>query len=748
MATRLYFDTNAASLSSYPASSAVWAATSASPQRRPLGRARYGSNTTLSANHAETTATNPYNVLLGMFVSKPLSGDQTITGTFKGLVSMTESNSAADMVIQTVIRVFSGDMTTERGVLYGGNTVTTVTNNGEFATVANTRSLTPQPTSGAPSDTSVSSVAALSGDVIVVEIGYRALNTVTTSYTGTMTILTGGGVTANPDATTMGQSSSYATWIEFSQDLLFEGDLLLGDAGDVDLNVGLTGTLTVANPLPVTSTLDVNVNPVGTLTVADRKISASSFKTLVSSYSPYVYWPLDEGTGTTATDASGNSRSGTITAGTTWVTPGGTRSYGATALERSTSGSGARWTGTIPTSSSPGFTVVLCVYMPTLADFGTQISVNTTAWSGLTMHQASNGTLYAGSNSSNRVVLASAFTSGTWHCVAYRQDRTTGLSTVYIGGARRYSATHTLANAAGAFMDWANVGGTTQVQHVAFYNTVLSDAAMAEITGVYVVPTVSVAGSIDANVGMSGTLSLTTSMAGSIDVPIESSGALFLEQPLAGEISDVIDLTGTGTFTVPMAGEAVVDVSLEGSLSVGTPLIPLAIAGEVDTDVSLEATLFITSFVEFAGDLDAEVGLDAHLTVPPRVWVAGDLDIPVDLYGDSFEESFKAGTLDAPVDLTATATITTYPSVTNSTLLLTATTVTDPDIMLLLEPQYRLTEFFMTVGLASQAPLPVPNVPESASDTDPATATGLVLRPLGGVIVDMDTPTIQNGLPQ
>ena len=35
-----------------------------------------------------------------------------------------------------------------------------------------------------------------------------------------------------------------------------------------------------------------------------------------------VYWPLDEGTGTVANDASGKGVNGTISAGPTWVTPG------------------------------------------------------------------------------------------------------------------------------------------------------------------------------------------------------------------------------------------------------------------------------------------------------------------------------------------------------------------------------------------------------------------------------------------
>jgi len=35
-----------------------------------------------------------------------------------------------------------------------------------------------------------------------------------------------------------------------------------------------------------------------------------------------VYWPLDEGVGTVATDMSGHGINGTISAGPTWVAPG------------------------------------------------------------------------------------------------------------------------------------------------------------------------------------------------------------------------------------------------------------------------------------------------------------------------------------------------------------------------------------------------------------------------------------------
>ena len=42
-----------------------------------------------------------------------------------------------------------------------------------------------------------------------------------------------------------------------------------------------------------------------------------------------VYWPLDEGTGTVANDASGHGANGAISATPTWVTPG---KIGASAL--------------------------------------------------------------------------------------------------------------------------------------------------------------------------------------------------------------------------------------------------------------------------------------------------------------------------------------------------------------------------------------------------------------------------------
>jgi hypothetical protein len=202
--------------------------------------------------------------MLHQHVSKTLNGNQTISGTFKGIIRAQESNAAANYISQCVIRVFSGDMTTERGVLYGGNSNTGGT--GEWNTSISGSSLVPTAVGALP-DTALSSVNALDGDVVVVEIGYRSINTITTSYTGTAYALNPQNTTASPDYPSSHHASGTVPWIEFSQDLIFDGDYNLGDTSDVNAEVDLTGTLTLNSSLAAAGSADIDVSLDATLSV-------------------------------------------------------------------------------------------------------------------------------------------------------------------------------------------------------------------------------------------------------------------------------------------------------------------------------------------------------------------------------------------------------------------------------------------------------------------------------------------------
>ena len=69
-----------------------------------------------SVSRAETSATNPYSVLLYRGVSGPLAA-QTLSGTIDLLVSATESNTAANMCYHLYAYVTVGDSDTVRGTI-------------------------------------------------------------------------------------------------------------------------------------------------------------------------------------------------------------------------------------------------------------------------------------------------------------------------------------------------------------------------------------------------------------------------------------------------------------------------------------------------------------------------------------------------------------------------------------------------------------------------------------------------------
>ena len=210
MATRFYFPSSGSAPVS-TAFSSVWTPALVNTQpSRPLVTSK--SNTALATlTHAEAVATNPAQNPVAQFISGTLDVDQTITGTFSGILFGSESSASANASLQVVVRVVSGDGAIERGVLYSGHATansTTVADawGSEFGTANSTRTMP---------ITNVTSVNALAGDRIVVEVGSRNSNSSTTSYSTTLQF---GDPTATSDyARTAGLTTAGDGWIELSQ---------------------------------------------------------------------------------------------------------------------------------------------------------------------------------------------------------------------------------------------------------------------------------------------------------------------------------------------------------------------------------------------------------------------------------------------------------------------------------------------------------------------------------------------------
>lgn len=164
------------------------------------------------------TSTSRTNILLAQ-LSIPLLAEQTISGTMKGQIRALESLAAADMHLLLHVRVVGLDAT-ERGTLYSSssNASTSVGSAGsdtyELDTTATNRKLPP---GWSGSGVSLSSVDAQNNDLLVIEVGYRATNTVSTSYTGTIHL---GSLSSSDLPEDETDTTDKQPWIELSHDLL------------------------------------------------------------------------------------------------------------------------------------------------------------------------------------------------------------------------------------------------------------------------------------------------------------------------------------------------------------------------------------------------------------------------------------------------------------------------------------------------------------------------------------------------
>lgn len=162
------------------------------------------------------------NILGRQYVSEPISGNQTISGTIKGQMLCRESSGQLNATIAISIRVVSNDGNTIRGTLLALRADDySVGTPPEFATSFINRPL--QLVSGIPAALTLSVVNALDGDRIVIEIGIREVNTSTARYA---TINFG-----DNSATDLAEDTSTTTqnnpWIEFSQGIRFNNQVIL-----------------------------------------------------------------------------------------------------------------------------------------------------------------------------------------------------------------------------------------------------------------------------------------------------------------------------------------------------------------------------------------------------------------------------------------------------------------------------------------------------------------------------------------
>jgi hypothetical protein len=464
-------------------------------------------------------------------------------------------------------------------------------------------------------------------------------------------------------------------------------------ASSATTKVGITSNVTVRDtvdssalttasvtPIPLSSAADTVVDVdiiAATLIKTQTNITATQQKERIVATTPWVYYPMDDGAGTTVTDASGNGRNATLNATmATWQAETATSTWGDYSVVKNTTiGDGVTFTGSIPLmTSTQGYSFMACVNITSYFTNFHRIVVGQ-----LVMADSITPTLVATINGNGLGARSAA--ASTWYKMLFTHDES--------GNWRNYSisAANSIAITAGASIGQPTAdpssliinangsSGTMSVQHVAFWDRVLTHQEIVDIVMGDVVTT----GLID--------------LVGSMTVEADS---------ISGSLS--ADLVGY----IPLdLGTATMDVEVS---TADAPLYTL-ISGAMDMDVTLASDpIFLTTFVAISSTTDMLVDVQTNTPV-----------------------------------LRKSTPLTSATALSVLTLNSGAVTGLTSYIAAPANAVYTLRSFVRT---SYRPPMSIPRqVTEPVSDTDPAQATGIVIRAMMGVAVDMDNPIIVDGKP-
>jgi hypothetical protein len=237
---------------------------------------------------AEANASNPYDVLLYRGVSGPLAA-QTISGNLNCIIGVTESNASADDNWHIHVYVTQGDSDTPRGTLLSDYTESAGTN--EWGTNAATAG------KALNAAQSLSSLAISDGDRLIVEIGYRARNAVTTSFIGTLYCGTISAIDSGvmADLATSGDPTAGAGFLTFSNAITELGTinaratqsraLAIGDDSGMTARVQFSRALAIGDESSMTASVQFSQ----LLVIADP----------ISSATALPFYPVPSGQGPT-----------------------------------------------------------------------------------------------------------------------------------------------------------------------------------------------------------------------------------------------------------------------------------------------------------------------------------------------------------------------------------------------------------------------------------------------------------------
>lgn len=224
MPTRLYTSASKVGPINSPVASGNWQVTSGAVTRYAT---TYRTGTTITNQSRPETSATVGGLLVVRFVTPQLT-KQTIAGTVAAYFRTSESNTAADFSPRIGVFLINAAGTTLKKTLLPVDTAATLAD--EPTTSLTNRRF---PATNAPN--TLTSTNTVGGDRLLIELGVRSFNTVTTSYNSVIAVgdpLTGADAPADLTSTT----ATLVPWIEFSQNLVFKHPVkMIGPSGAVYL---------------------------------------------------------------------------------------------------------------------------------------------------------------------------------------------------------------------------------------------------------------------------------------------------------------------------------------------------------------------------------------------------------------------------------------------------------------------------------------------------------------------------------
>lgn len=208
MPTRLYLPSSGAAPVS-PAFDGAWEETT-SADRLLAVTARSGTPMASKTHTQTTSTTSNRDHLLRQYVSAVLEAGQSISGTCKGILRVQESATGQNAMANVIARLWNGSSFL---TLYAGTAATTIQN--EFATSLTNRRF---PLAWAGAGQAITTQTARENDRIVLEFGFRSVETSATAFVGTGSFGDSAGTDCAEDETSTAANNP---WFEFSADLRF-----------------------------------------------------------------------------------------------------------------------------------------------------------------------------------------------------------------------------------------------------------------------------------------------------------------------------------------------------------------------------------------------------------------------------------------------------------------------------------------------------------------------------------------------